>query len=70
MLAVAAAILTPILTAISTVTPSLKVIHSPGMMGGVNVAAAVAVPVVLVLLLVIGVVVVGLYLYLINRGME
>ena len=42
-----------------TVTPSPTVTHSPGMMGGVNVAAAVAIPVVLVLLLlllVIGVV--------------
>ena len=50
---------------VSAVTPSPTVIHSPVMMGGVNVAAAVAIPVVLVLLLllVIGVVVgvVGYY---------
>ena len=60
---VAAAILTPILTAIPTVTPSPTVTQSPAMMRGVNVAAAVAVPVVLLLLLlVIGVVgVVGYY---------
>ena len=54
-------------TVISMLTPSSTITHSPGMMGGVNVAAAVAIPVVLVLLLllVIGVVVmVGLSYYL------
>ena len=64
---VAAAILTPILTAIPTrpaVSPNPTVTHSPVMMRGVNVAAAVAIPVVLVLLLlVIGVVVVGVSYY-------
>ena len=67
---VAAAILTPILTAIPTrptVSPSPTVTQSPAMMRGVNVAAAVAIPVVLVLLLlllVIGVVgVVGYYMF-------
>ena len=72
---VAAAILTPILTAIPTrptVSPSPTVTHSPVMMRGVNVAAAVAIPVVLLLLLlVIGVVgVVGYYKCCqINKGL-
>ena len=71
---VAAAILTPILTAIPTVSPSPTVTQSPVMMGGVNVAAAVAIPVVLVLLLLlllIGVVgVVGYYkCFQINKGL-
>ena len=53
-----------------TVTPSLIVTHSPGMMGGVNVAAVVAIPVVLILLLVLVIgVVMGLLLFR-RKGVE
>ena len=53
-----------------TGTPS-PIVHSPGMMGGVNVAVVVAIPVVLVLLLVlvIGVVVGTVLLQHRNKGL-